>query len=361
MPSYLRPRRETPLPLPTYRRPVTTYTAAEEPQRLPVFAPEPPPVPPQTAPLVRPDLSQTDPALPVYGSPLAPGQMDSLLRPADPTAPGLAAARPPLSPYDAQAARVRALANTPAVDENGRLRSAAYGAAKAVGPATRTGSLGYATGALIGGALSGLIRPQMDEEDTQEAALARERAQMATEVAVEEHQTQQELRRAQAANQEALPVYRAEEAKRKQEADAARMAGLERRLDIYDAATQARIRHGDERLEDADLNRTSRESEGERNRQSRASEGEKNRGHRERITQMLIGSREAIAAQQQRIQRERTQLGREQFSQRYPGAGRFVTRDDLVKKFNDLSQRDTSLTIDQLTRQAIAQGYEIRD
>lgn len=325
--------------------------------------------------------------------------------------PELAAARPRLvtgTPSVANARtsmdRLRELYETPIEDTNGRGKSGLYGALRGAAQGAQSGDLGYTLGAALGGLGVGLLRPRTDEEIARKQDIQRQQKLVKLEGEQAKEAAQLGLIKAQTANTEALPVYRSEEQRRKEEAERSKgLSGRQRVLtsifnkadefDVNDPANADMVeqmraanlpvyskkrdqevkiitdpRTGEYRVvavnkitgegSASDVTNTetgkplvtsTKDQMGAENQAARIASSEK-------IASILMGNRKEIATMQADIARARINMDASQFAARYPGAGKFITKEGIVNAAKEMKM----LPKDALS-EMLKQGYTIKD
>jgi hypothetical protein len=281
------------------------------------------------------------------------------------------------------------------VDVNGRGMSALAMAGQPVRPSD---SLGNLIGQRLSNALMGLLNPAADEQIAHNRDIARQAGISKMSQESEQNEAELELKRAQAANQRDMPTYRDTEQRRKEEADRARALDQRRRavasvindLEEFDpddpgnARTVADLRElglpviAKKKGEKATYKQDARTGawyvlRGDQSAPVNAPGGNGQlttttpqamnqetqaaaRESRERIARWRIEAQKEIAAQSAAIQRDRVQMSRDQFSQRYPGAGKTISSDAVVQKAKALN-----MLPEDVAKEAVRQGYTIQD
>jgi hypothetical protein len=95
-------------------------------------------------------------------------------------------------------------------------------------------------------------------------------------------------------------------------------------------------------------------------RASREREAAANRASRESVARLVVASREKVAAVNQEMQRDRQRLRESAFRIQYPGYGKTLTHDDIVTKYNEFKQTRPNLTLEETVQAAIDQGYTVQ-
>ena len=84
-----------------------------------------------------------------------------------------------------------------------------------------------------------------------------------------------------------------------------------------------------------------------------------NRASRESVARLVVASREKIASVNQEMQRDHQRLRKAAFKAQYPGYGKTLTHDDIVKKYEEFKQTRPHLTLEQTVQAVIEQGYQV--
>jgi hypothetical protein len=354
--------------MPVYRPPI--LTASPE-----AFAAPPPPT--REMPVYRPGV-------------VDPTTVDPALATRERIVTGVRGEDNPMSGLERAQNRLRAVYNTPIEDENGRLRSGGNVALNAAGnQAQRTlasgrDDLAPTIGAALGGFLGGIFKPKTDEGLRRQAELAAARQGYGIESAMDEQATNKKLKEAQAKNTGLMPEYRSEEQRRKQLGEDNKALATQQRVlasifnkadefdvtdpanaDTVEAMRAAKLpvysKRRDQKVElvldprngeynvvainqktgaatsSAPLGADGKPLKTSTKEQMSAEEKERDRKARKEVANILVGSRERIAATSNQIQRDRISMDKEQFSIKYPGAGKFVTNEDVVQKAKSLN------------------------
>lgn len=315
--------------------------------------------------------------------------------------PTVAEVTPAAYPDDARRGYLDRLAHKPE-DKNGRLRSGANLAL--FGPSQPTDSLGNMAGQALGRFFVGVARPSLDEEQEQARELPRYRAAAAAEAAQEQEgreraQAAATLRKtnADATNAENLPTYNQQKTDEKSRSDQRRaLASIYNKLPEFDpsdpdnaemvqsmrdAGLPVVQKKGNQQLrfvQDAksgawtvvagDKQTGTATSSGVTapggagqlttvsSQAMTAEQQEANRQSAERIAQWRIKAQKEIAASSQAIQRDRLKMSADQFSKRYPGAGKTLTPEAIAKKAKALGMLE-----EDAAKEAVKQGYTILD
>lgn len=323
--------------------------------------------------------------------------------------PAVAAAATPARPptrYEQAVERLRGLMGTPAADENGRLVSGAMMAGRGASEGAQSGSLGMTAGRALGGLLTGLFRPKSDEEIGRAGELQKAQQGVQLEGALGKEAREAELQGAQTdlakANAEKArrpppvkPVYKkqggitymvdgetatpiigpngealAPDYQRPVYIDVLGDDGVTVERQQYNPQTQKYEKPAlaggapavVKRVERVNTDTGMKESDEvahedrEAGLKSREQIAKENRESRERIAQFQTRSREQIAAASRAVQRDRLKMSGEQFSARYPGAGKSLSKDYIIKQ-----ARDLGMILEDAAREAIKQGYTIED
>lgn len=345
---------------------------------LPVFAPAPTPPPVvMPAPVYAPSDPKVKATVPPYSA-------ESL---------------PVYAPSEgARAAAERLRAEMAAEVKGDRPGSAAYGASQALANARGSDSVGYLLGAAIGGGVSGLIDDKLSGRAKKAQKIEEAKNEAAVAATLEKAERDRREQEADIANKENLPVYRTEEQRRKDEAEKQKakvanqraLASVFNRLEEFDpenpenAAIVEQFEAAGvpvvkkERGKKTSIKQdaktgalyvvrddgtsaavTAPSGEGQlaiTSPQAMTSErAAEALASRERVAQWRIAAQKEIAAQNQAIQRDRVKMSADQFSQRYPGAGKVLTAEDVAKKAAQLK-----MLPEDVARDAVKQGYVIQ-
>jgi hypothetical protein len=102
------------------------------------------------------------------------------------------------------------------------------------------------------------------------------------------------------------------------------------------------------------------DEERDADRASRERTASANRATRESVARLVTSSRERIASVNQEMQRDRQRLREAAFKIQYPGYGKTLTHDDIVKKYEEFKQTRPNLTLKETVQAVIDQGYTVR-